>query len=186
MSKKASIVCTVLILVMIGLLFAGCGQHEATTVTPPESSESSPGPLTSGVTGEDVPVVIEAFYPLNEGHKFIADYLLGVGEANPDTIRVAVYDMQTEGGRAKWATSALHCAGVFVNGSTQHQLEGEGEPETVNFLQRMEVFWSHEDFEAVLAQELEKAGKTFNPPPPPVSPEPEETTPAEQPADSGQ
>jgi len=188
-SKQAFVVGIVLVLLIVGSLFVGCGQQGQTgqppSATPERPSKSPAAPLTSGATGEDVPVVIEAYYPLNEGHKFIADYLLGVGKANPETIRVTVYDMQTQVGREHWANSGLSCAGVFVNGSTRHELQGEGGPEVVNFLQRMDVFWNHEDFEAVLAQEFAKAGKTFNPPPPPVPPEPEETTPAEQSAESG-
>ncbi len=138
---------------------------------PPGSRQGpSSAPLTSGAAEGDVPVVIEAYYPLNEGHKFIADYALGVGEANPETVRVTVYDLQSEIGREKWSATGLTCAGIFVNGSTRHELEGEGEPETVDFLQRMGVFWSHEDFEVIVARELEKAGKTFNAPPEPVQP----------------
>jgi len=111
-------------------------------------------------------VVIKAYYPFNESHQFIADYLKQVEKLNPGNVQVTLYDMQTPEGRKAWSTSGLTCAGVFVNGSTRHEIDrGEGKTETVDFLQRMDVFWAKDDFETVLTQILANDGKTFNAPP---------------------
>jgi hypothetical protein len=109
-------------------------------------------------------VLIEAYYPLNESHQFIADYLKSVETANPGKVKVSIYDMQSEEGRRKWAATGLGCAGVFVNGKTGYELVTNGKKETVAFLQRMDVTWTHQDFERVLKEILEKDGQTFTSP----------------------
>ncbi|MFB3881337.1 MAG: hypothetical protein ACE149_08735 [Armatimonadota bacterium] len=123
--------------------------------------------LTAGCRGGQtaqkpgLPITIEAYYPMNESHKFIADYLKAVEAANPGEIKVSVYDMQSDEGRKKWAATGLSCAGVFVNGSTHHEFTRNGKNESVDFLQRMDVFWPHQDLEAVLTELLAKSGETF-------------------------
>jgi hypothetical protein len=109
-------------------------------------------------------VLIEAYYPLNPRHQFIADYVLAIGEANPDTVKVAVYDMQSPEGRKKWMTTGLSCAGIFVNGSTEHQIKRGDETETVNLLRRMDVTWTRDDLLTIIQQELDKVGATLVPP----------------------
>ena len=103
-------------------------------------------------------------YALNPSHQFIADYVLAIGEANPDTVEVAVYDMQSPEGRKKWMTTGLSCAGIFVNGSTEHTIKRGDETETVNLLRRMDVTWTRDDLLAVIQQELDKVGATLVPP----------------------
>jgi len=147
------------------LAVAGCrGGGETTTAAGPSAgaqiaseAQSAPKP--------DAAVVIEAYYPFNESHQFIADYLKSVEAANPGKVSVTLYDMQTSEGRQKWSAAGLSCAGVFVNGSTRHEIDRDGTKETVDFLQRMDVFWSKDDFETVMTQEMAKAGETFQAPP---------------------
>jgi hypothetical protein len=139
------------------LAVGGCrgGKEQA----PPEEVEGAPSE-----TASDVPVLIEAYYPLNPGHQFIADYVSAIGEANPETVQVVVYDMQSPEGREKWMTTGLSCAGVFVNGSTGHQIKRGDKVETVHFLRRMDVSWTREDLLTVIQQELDKVGATLVPP----------------------
>jgi len=49
---------------------------------------------------------------------------------------------------------------VFVNGSTRHKIDRDGETETVDFIKRLDVFWTREDFETVVNKLLEEAGAT--------------------------
>lgn len=153
MSNHKVIVLGMTVLLACCLAFCGCRgsgeQAEEAEATPPES---------------DFPVVMEAYYPLNPGHQFIADYLYAIGEANPETVQVTVYDIQSPDGRKKWMTSGLSCAGVFVNGSTEHQIKRGDESETVRFLFRMDVSWTRDDLLAVIQQELDKVGETLVPP----------------------
>ncbi len=171
-----------MLLAMLGcclLVMGGCkGAAPATTptaATPPSPQPSEPAaePAKPKTT-----VMIEAYYPLNESHKFIADYLKEMEKANPGQVTVTVYDMQSEEGRKKWAASGLSCAGIFVNGSTHHEITKDGKTEGVDFLQRMDVFFAHEDFETVVKAILEKAGQTFTPP----AKEPTASKPATTPA----
>jgi hypothetical protein len=157
-----------LVVVMVGcclLVVSGCkgAAPQATTPTaaPPAAQPHAKPAAAQPRAGQKTPVVIEAYYPLTEGHKFIADYLKSVEAANPGKVRVAIYDMQTEEGRKKWQGSGLSCAGVFVNGSTHQEITRNGKKEGVDFLQRMDVFWSHDDFETVVRQILQKNKQTF-------------------------
>jgi hypothetical protein len=145
------------------LALCGCrgGEQPEPESTPPAEVAGAPSE-TPAVP--DAPVVIEAYYPLNPSHQFIADYVLAIGEANPDTVQVTVYDMQSPEGRKKWMTSGLSCAGIFVNGSTEHRIKRGDETETVNLLRRMDVTWTRDDLLLVIQQELDKVGATLAPP----------------------
>jgi hypothetical protein len=144
------------VVVLLAACLAVCGCRGG-----PEQAESAPADTASE---SEFPVVIEAYYPLNESHQFIADYVLAIGEANPETVQVTVYDMQSPEGRKKWMTSGLDCAGIFVNGSTEHQIKRGDEMETVHLLKRMDVTWTRGDLLAVIQQELDKVGATLVPP----------------------
>jgi hypothetical protein len=106
----------------------------------------------------DAPIKVEAYYPLNEGHQFIADYLKEFAEARPGQVRLEVVDFRTPAGAQRWESTGLTCAGVFVNGRTQYEITTDGETETVSFLKRMGVMWTEEDFEQVVDRLLEEAG----------------------------
>ena len=144
---------------------AGCGGGGETTTAAGPSAGAQSASEAQSAPKPDVAVVIEAYYPFNESHQFIADYLKSVEATNPGKVSVTLYDMQTSEGRQKWTAAGLSCAGVFVNGSTRHEIDRDGTKETVDFLQRMDVFWSKDDFETVMTQEMEKAGETFQAPP---------------------
>lgn len=139
------------------------------------------GFLLSSCGAKKPTVVVEAYYPLNEGHQFIVDYLHEIEKANAGKVMVTIYDMQEEEGRKKWADSGLSCAGIFVNGSTHHEIIKDGKTESVDFLQRLDVFFAREDFETVIKTILENAGQSFSPPAKqPPSSQPETTRPAEE------
>jgi ABC-type glycerol-3-phosphate transport system substrate-binding protein len=156
------------IALLAGLVVAGCGAKEKASGQPVANAPAQTAPEEPQPTSAAAPVAVDivAYYPFNESHQFIADYLKQVEKLNPGNVRVTLYDMQTPEGRKKWSTSGLSCAGVFVNGSTRQEIDrGGGKTETVDFLQRMDVFWAKDDFETVLKQILAKDGKTFNAPP---------------------
>jgi len=148
-----------LMLVILALVTAGFLYQEAMKRKPAPSppSTASDKPLAAGNT--NAPIKVSAFYPLNEGHKFIGDYLLAFAKAHPDQVYVTVTDMQTPSGRKAWEGSGLTCAGVLVNGTTKHELKRNGKTESVDLIKRMGVNWQKEDFEALVKQLLADKNK---------------------------
>jgi len=116
------------------------------------------GLLATGCKKKAQPIVtIEAYYPLNPSHQYIADYLQEFEKKHPGEVTVQIHNMQSPEGRKKWTTTGLDCAGVFVNGKTRHEITRNGETETVDFIKRMDSFWTREDFETVVKRLLEKS-----------------------------
>ena len=110
--------------VMLAILVVCAAVVVHRQVTKPQ--EFAPPAMTQGGTGvveperagnPEAPIEVEAYYPLNEGHRFIADYLLGFAEAHPDQVSVVIHDMESTNGRQRWQTAGLDCAGVFINGT---------------------------------------------------------------------
>ena len=131
---------------------------------------SKAGPPTARGPGEAVmgperygkpeaPIKVEAYYPLNEDHQFIVDYLRLFAEARPEQVSVVIYDMQSTIGRERWSATGLTCAGLIINGKTTYEITTEEGPQTVSFIKRPGAFWTEEDFEAVIDQLLEEGGK---------------------------
>lgn len=104
-------------------------------------------------------VTVRAFYPLNQGHKFIADYLEEFAKAHPGEVHLEIYDTQTPEGRDEWMKTGLDCSGVFINGKTKWEVKKGGKTETVDFIKRMDVFWTRQDFETVVNDLIAKAKK---------------------------
>jgi ABC-type glycerol-3-phosphate transport system substrate-binding protein len=110
----------------------------------------------AGAEEQKTPVQVVAYYPFNEDHQFIADYLEEFAAAHPEEVELELVDFRTPEGRERWMTTGLSCAGVFIDGETSHEITRDGKTETVNFIKRMDVFWTAEDFEAVVYQLLGK------------------------------
>ena len=133
--------------------------------TPREAVQGVRGVAEPETAGDpEAPIKVEAYYPLNESHRFIADYLLGFAEAHPDQVSVVIHDMESTNGRQLWQTAGLDCAGVFINGKTEHAIEGEEETYTVDFVKRMGAFWTEADFEALVRQLLKERGEEWGEP----------------------
>ena len=112
---------------------------------------------------KEAPVKIVAYYPFNEDHQFIADYLKEFAAAHPGEVELELIDFRTPEGRERWMTTGLGCAGVFINGKTSYEITRDGKTETVNFIKRMDVFWTAEDFETVVYQLLGKEAPKAEP-----------------------
>ena len=148
MTRELRLVLGLVLLVIVGLTASGWR-------TAPEPSATAPE-----VAAEpEIPVVIVAYYPLTESHQYIVDYLREVESAHPGQVSVEAVDMQSPEGRERWQETGLSCAGVFVNGATRHHITVDGETRTVDFLKRMDVFWTREDFEVVVNDLLGETGQ---------------------------
>jgi hypothetical protein len=147
------VVAGLLVLGLAIMLTAGCQKKSASNAAPPVATPEEPAPVAQS----DAAVQIVAYYPLNEDHKYIVDYLKEFEKKYPGEVSVEVNDMQSPEGRKKWQETELSCAGVFVNGKTRHEITRDGKTETVDFLKRMDSFWTREDFEAVVEDLLAKS-----------------------------
>ena len=164
MRSRNSVVAVVVAMLICGLVGLGCRGEPPVALKP--DAPSLPGPSEASaaaavvVVGEpDAPVTIMAFYPLNEGHQFIADYVQEFAEAHSEHVYLEVIDFRTSEGMVAWQDTGLACAGVLVNGTTVHEIKRDGgEVETVNFIKRLGVNWTKEDFETVVTQLLAEAG----------------------------
>ena len=150
-------------LVVMLIVLAGCVGWVIYQQSDDLADSASPGAVEGGVGLErygnpDAPIKIEAYYPVNEGHQFIVDYLREFTEARPDQVSLVIYDTQTRNGREHWATTGLECAGVFINGQSKHEIATEEGTRTVHFIKRMGVFWTEEDLEALVEQLLQRGG----------------------------
>jgi hypothetical protein len=157
LSRKLTYFAVTLVALMV--VTAGCAKTQASggeAKTPPPP----PSTVIEGLKPGQVGLV--AYYPLNEGHKYIADYLKGLEQQKEfkGKVKVEINDLQTSEGREKWKTTGLGCAGVFVNGKTRWEVLRDGKKETIDFIKRMDSFWTKEDFLAVLRQQLADPKKT--------------------------
>jgi len=144
--------------VLFGLLAcftAGCRQTVAKPPQPPKPPA----------------VNIEAYYPFNESHQFIADYLKELEKRYPGQVKVEIVDFRYPEGRERWMKTGLSCAGVFINGKTTHEVTRDGKTQTVNFIKRMGTFWTEEDMEALVTQLLGKPQESVKSPAKPAEKE---------------
>ncbi len=150
MTRELRLVLGLVLLVIVGLTATGCRTVPEPPATAPEVAAEP-----------EMPVVIVAYYPGNEGHRYIFDYLAEVASAHPGQVSLEVVDMATPEGREKWQETGLSCAGVFVNGDTrQYITNADGDTRTVDFLKRMDVFWTRDDFETVVNDLLGETEET--------------------------
>ncbi|MBL7130007.1 MAG: molybdate ABC transporter substrate-binding protein [Candidatus Omnitrophica bacterium] len=106
-----------------------------------------------------VAVKIEAYFPFNEEHKFIADYLKTFEKKFPGKVSLRLIDFRSPDGYDQWRKSGLSCGGVLINGMSAFDIETPDGPKTIRFLRRLDTFWTREDFEKVLLSEIKKIQK---------------------------
>ena len=156
--KRAGLLSLTMIAVLAcGVVIAGCLRTVPSQPAKPRLEQPKPQVEGTKPTTAEPVVKIEAYYPFNPDHQYIVDYLREFEKKHQGQVKVDIYDMQSPEGRKKWGTTGLGCAGVFINGSTRHQITRNGKSETVDFLKRMDSFWAKEDFETVVNQLIEKA-----------------------------
>ena len=121
----------------------------------PASAGTKQKPAEKAAAKSKAPVLVQAYYPSNSQHKFIRDYLEKFAKAHSKDVSLELIDTQTPAGRKAWMKTGLTCSGVFINGKTKWEVKRPGgKTETVDFLKRMDVYWSRKDFETVVNQIL--------------------------------
>ena len=117
-------------------------------------------PAAKPAAKQKTPVLIQAYFPVNSQHKFIKDYMEKFAKAHPNDVTLEFYDTQTPEGRKAWVKTGLTCAGAFINGKTKWDVKrANGKTESVDFLKRMDIYWSRKDFETVVNQLIAQSKK---------------------------
>ncbi len=102
----------------------------------------------------DVKVKIDAYYPFNDEHKFVGDYLKTFEKKYPGKVSVRLIDFRTSDGYNEWRKTSLSCGGIIINGKSEFDIDTPEGKKTIRFLRRLDAFWSREDFEKVVEQEI--------------------------------
>nr|MBU1327722.1 molybdate ABC transporter substrate-binding protein [Candidatus Omnitrophota bacterium] len=95
-------------------------------------------------------VKIDAYYPFNEEHKFVGDYLKTFEKKYPGKVSVRLIDFRTSDGYDEWRKTGLSCGGIIINGKSEFEITAPDGKKTIRFLRRLDAFWSREDFEKVI------------------------------------
>ncbi|MFH1853900.1 MAG: molybdate ABC transporter substrate-binding protein [Candidatus Omnitrophota bacterium] len=101
-------------------------------------------------------VRIEAYYPFNEEHKFIGEYLKTFENKYPGRVSVRLIDFRSSDGYDEWRSTGLSCGGIIINGKSEFDIDTPEGRKNIRFLRRLETFWSREDFEKVIEKEVSK------------------------------
>ncbi len=100
-------------------------------------------------------VVIEAYYPFNEEHLFMKDYLESLADKYNGMVKVECVDFRNDEGYVRWRKTGLTCGGILINGKNKFKIDIEGQPKDIEFIKRVDMFWTKDDLEAAVKQELD-------------------------------
>lgn len=115
---------------------------------PPKEVEA-PAPIKSNKQ-----VLLQAYYPFNEEHQFIADYVQSLPGKYGDSVKVEIIDFRKEEGYEKWRASGLTCGGILFNGKYSVNIDMGGEVKNVRLLRRPGMGWEKAELEAAIVQAL--------------------------------
>jgi hypothetical protein len=111
----------------------------------------------SALAQKEIPkVVIEAYYPFNEEHLFMKDYLESLSARYNGKVKIECIDFRDDAGYVRWRKTGLECGGILINGKNKFTINVQGHPKEVEFLKRMDMFWTKDDLESLIQRELEK------------------------------
>lgn len=103
-----------------------------------------------------VKVNIQAYYPFNEEHLYIKDYLETLPQKFNGQVKVECVDFRSDEGFVLWRKTGLSCGGILINGKNKFSINRNGQAKEVEFLKKIDLFWTKDELEAAIKQELEK------------------------------
>jgi ABC-type Fe3+ transport system substrate-binding protein len=125
-------------------ILAKYGLKNSTTATAPSQSQTN------------AKVRIEAYYPFNEEHLFMKEYLKTLPQKFSGQVKVECIDFRSDEGYLRWRKTGLSCGGILINGKGKFTITKDGQSKEIEFLKRMDMFWTKDELETVIKQELEK------------------------------
>lgn len=99
-------------------------------------------------------ITLEAYYPFNEEHLAIKEYLLSFLDKYSGRVKVDCIDFRSDQGYTRWRNSGLSCGGILINGKNKFNIQVDGKRKEVEFLKGLDLYWTREDLEAAIDQEL--------------------------------
>jgi molybdate transport system substrate-binding protein len=139
------IVCTGLILAL-----AGCGRPLAEKPGPPPR----PNPPLFSMGQPNAKVRVEAFYPLDDEHKWVVTTLHDAAQTFGEKVLIRAFDIGTDWGRREWQKRGLQCGGVLINDKSCFTVDAQ----KVSFLRNPgDSTWTENQLWAVIAHEVDNA-----------------------------
>ena len=154
-----------LLLVGAMLLAAGCKrggdtgeQSLVAPKAPPKTAKAAEpaGELGPGVFKLDGFVCVTAFYPGNDDHKWVPDYLQKLAEQYPDTVKTRFVAFNTDEGATEWQEAGLECGTWFIDGESEVTFTADGKEKTVWFVKEQGGEWTEADLFAAVADRVSK------------------------------
>jgi molybdenum ABC transporter molybdate-binding protein len=105
---------------------------------------------------DKIKVTIQAYYPFNDEHLYIKDYLETLPQKFNGQVRVECVDFRSDEGYVIWRKTGLSCGGILINGKSKFSINKNGQSKEVEFLKKIDLFWTKDELEQAVKQELEK------------------------------
>lgn len=154
-----------LLLAISMLLIAGCKrgggpeeQTPATPTAPPRAAKAAEpaAELGPGVYKLDGFVCVTAFYPGNEDHKWVREYLKRLEEKHPGKVKTRFVEFNTDEGATEWQEAGLDCGTWFIDGESEVTFTVDGREKTVWFAKEEGGEWTEADLFAAVADRVAK------------------------------
>lgn len=149
------------------MLAAGCGRMvmPGKQFREPVARTSSTKPVQSPLPekpileagDEHAKVRVVAFFPIDKDHQRLVDLVMGLAKAYPGKVYVRYVDYRTPEGAQVFANAQMTTRGVLINSKNEITIRAKPRPYTVDFAQDMGRYWTAEDLERAVAQEVEAA-----------------------------
>jgi len=109
------------------------------------------------VSGQvEAKVLIQAYFPFNEEHLYIKDYLLSLPQKFNGLVKVECIDFRSDEGYVLWRKTGLSCGGILINGKNKFSISKDGQEKEIEFLKKIDLFWTKDELEEAVKQELNK------------------------------
>jgi len=101
-------------------------------------------------------VLIQAYFPFNEEHLYIKDYLETLPQKFNGLVKVECVDFRSDEGYVLWRKTGLSCGGILINGKNKFSINKDGKEKEVEFFKKIDLFWTKDELEQAVKQELGK------------------------------
>ena len=130
------------------------GERAETETNPPTTSPLPQEPFFEAGAAE-ARVRVVAFFPIDAEHRVLMDLLRDLAEEYPGKVYVQYVDYRTREGDRLYTLAEMPSPGLLINGQKAYDIQAEPNPYTVDFMQEMGRYWTPEDLERAVAQEVE-------------------------------